>query len=361
MRTNSLLPKGRFWNFKNNSDGTAELRIYGDILSEKSEYTKDLGVNLIDFCDELDKLGDVHSITVRINSGGGDVFTAQSIGARLKEHKAKVTAKIDGLCASAATIIACHCDEVIAAKGSTYMIHPVRSYAWGYYSSAEFSKEAETLDIISESVLALYVSKTGKSYEDIKELVEAETWYTAQKAKEAGFVDEVSEEETSIENWQGKVFVNGINTGFSLEEMPDFIKETIVDSDREHKKEMNEEIKTVDDLVNAYPDLVGQIIENSVKDERERIKEIEDMTIAGCEALAQDAKFDKAMSADDFAKVVIKGAKAQGARYVQNLKDDAGKSGVANVNNDAPDGYVSDEDSFINDIYKVNGKERKVK
>lgn len=78
------------------------------------------------FADELNALGPLTSLTVRINSGGGDVFAAQTIGNLLEQHTAQVTARIDGLCASAATIIACHCDKVVAANDSTYMIHPVR-------------------------------------------------------------------------------------------------------------------------------------------------------------------------------------------------------------------------------------------
>jgi len=75
------------------------------------------------FAEDLDKLGAVSEITVRINSGGGDVFAAQTIGNLLEQHPANVVARIDGLCASSATIVACHCDRVVAANDSTYMVH----------------------------------------------------------------------------------------------------------------------------------------------------------------------------------------------------------------------------------------------
>lgn len=117
---------GRYdWNvyIRNQAAGSAELLLYGDI-SDSSWWGDEVTPKT--FADELNALGPLTSLTVRINSGGGDVFAAQTIGNLLEQHTAQVTARIDGLCASAATIIACHCDKVVAANDSTYMIHPVR-------------------------------------------------------------------------------------------------------------------------------------------------------------------------------------------------------------------------------------------
>lgn len=116
------MPK-KFWQFRNQAAGSAELLLYGDI-SDSSWWGDEVTPKT--FADELNALGALTSLTVRINSGGGDVFAAQTIGNLLEQHTAQVTARIDGLCASAATIIACHCDKVVAANDSTYMIHPVR-------------------------------------------------------------------------------------------------------------------------------------------------------------------------------------------------------------------------------------------
>lgn len=116
------MPK-KFWQFRNQVADSAELLLYGDI-SDSSWWGDEVTPKT--FADELNALGPLTSLTVRINSGGGDVFAAQTIGNLLEQHTAQVTARIDGLCASAATIIACHCDKVVAANDSTYMIHPVR-------------------------------------------------------------------------------------------------------------------------------------------------------------------------------------------------------------------------------------------
>jgi len=131
------MPK-KFWSFQNSADGTrAELLLYGDISN--STWWGD-EVTPKQFADDLNELGPVTEITVRINSCGGDVFAAQTIGNLLEQHRAAVTARIDGLCASAATIIACHCDKVIAANDSTYMVHPVRMGIFGYVDETKLKE-----------------------------------------------------------------------------------------------------------------------------------------------------------------------------------------------------------------------------
>ena len=102
-----------FWKFQNVAGGRAELLLYGDI-SDSTWWGDE--VTPKQFAEDLDKLGAVSEITVRINSGGGDVFAAQTIGNLLEQHPANVVARIDGLCASSATIVACHCDRVVAAN-----------------------------------------------------------------------------------------------------------------------------------------------------------------------------------------------------------------------------------------------------
>ena len=95
----------KFWKFCNQAGNKVELLLYGDI-SQTSWWGDE--VTPKQFAEELAGLGALDEITVRINSGGGDVFAAQAIGNQLEQHPAAVTAKIDGLCASAATIVACH-------------------------------------------------------------------------------------------------------------------------------------------------------------------------------------------------------------------------------------------------------------
>ena len=154
----------KFWKFCNQAGNKVELLLYGDI-SQTSWWGDE--VTPKQFAEELAGLGALDEITVRINSGGGDVFAAQAIGNQLEQHPATVTAKIDGLCASAATIVACHCGKVIAANDSTYMVHPVRMGACGYYNAEELQKYIEAMNAIRESIVGLYAKKTGRDKDEV--------------------------------------------------------------------------------------------------------------------------------------------------------------------------------------------------
>ena len=142
------MPK-KFWQFRNQAAGSAELLLYGDI-SDSSWWGDEVTPKT--FADELNALGALTSLTVRINSGGGDVFAAQTIGNLLEQHTAQVTARIDGLCASAATIIACHCDKVVAANDSTYMIHPVRMGIFDFADAVTLQQYITETDTDLQSV-----------------------------------------------------------------------------------------------------------------------------------------------------------------------------------------------------------------
>ena len=158
-KTTPKTTNNKFWKFCNLADSQkAELFLYGDI-SETSWWGDE--VTPKQFADDLAALGDVTEITVYINSGGGDVFAAQAIGNQLARNAATVTAHIDGLCASAATIVACHADKVVAAADSTYMVHPVSMGLCGYLTADEMRNYLKALDATRESIVSLYAKKTG--------------------------------------------------------------------------------------------------------------------------------------------------------------------------------------------------------
>ena len=138
-QTNPKSTNNKFWQFRNlaDDDQKAELLLYGDI-SERSWWED--AATPKRFADDLAALGDVKEITVYINSGGGDVFAAQAIGNMLERNAATVTAHIDGLCASAATIVACHADKVVAAADGSYMVHPVSMGVCDYLTAEDMEK-----------------------------------------------------------------------------------------------------------------------------------------------------------------------------------------------------------------------------
>lgn len=360
----------KFWKFCNQVGNTVELLLYGDI-SQTSWWGDE--VTPRQFAEELAGLGALDKIVVRINSGGGDVFAAQAIGNQLEQHPAEVTAKIDGLCASAATIVACHCGKVIAANDSTYMVHPVRMGAYGYYNAEELKKYIEALDAIRESITGLYAKKTGREKDEVAGWMDETKWWTAQQAKENGFIDELVDdaEETVVENRDGMLFVNSVNMHLPFDKAPDFVQsskaaKTAADcfvNKNCHKevKNMANEIKTVDELRGAYPALVDQIEQaaalRATNAERQRIRDIEEMALPGSEQITNEAKYEKPMSASDYAKAAMKNAKEQGAAWLNTMQQGANASGVNSVGSaPAPTGGEK-PDEFM-DAIKGLGKKQ---
>lgn len=181
----------KFWEFRaSTSKNSAELLLYGPI-SEESWWGDE--VTPKQFADELKALGDISELTVRINSGGGDVFAGQAIHSLLKSHKAKVIVYVDGLAASIASVIAMAGDTVIMPRNAMMMIHNPWTVAIG--NAKELRKVADDLDRISVSAIESYLQKAGDKLDEktLKQLLDEETWLTADEAKNYGLCDVVQE------------------------------------------------------------------------------------------------------------------------------------------------------------------------
>lgn len=154
-------------------------------IAEESWFDDDVTPQL--FKDELNAgSGD---ITVWINSPGGDCVAAAQIYNMLSNYKGKVTVKIDGIAASAASVIAMAGDTVLVSPVSMLMIHNPATIAWGDH--AEMQKAIDMLSEVKESIINAYVLKTGLSRPKLSHLMDAETWMDANKAVELGFADEI--------------------------------------------------------------------------------------------------------------------------------------------------------------------------
>jgi ATP-dependent Clp endopeptidase proteolytic subunit ClpP len=140
---------------------------------------------------------DVSNLIVRINSPGGDVFDGIAIYHALRQHKAKVTTRIEGIAASIASIIALAGDEVHAYNATRFMIHEPWSCICG--DQYEMRDVAEILGKISADLIEIYSgrSKVGKS--ELRSMLRNETWFTADEAKENGFVDQVVDSGKPVE------------------------------------------------------------------------------------------------------------------------------------------------------------------
>ena len=138
------------------------------------------------------------NITVWINSPGGDCVAAAQIYNMLIDYKGNVTVKIDGIAASAASVIAMAGTKVLMSPVSMLMIHNPMTMAFG--NTAEMQKAIDMLGEVKESIINAYEIKTGMSRAKLSRLMDAETWMNANKAVELGFADEILQRETSSEN-----------------------------------------------------------------------------------------------------------------------------------------------------------------
>lgn len=371
----------KFWQFRNlaGDDQKGELLLYGNIADD-TWWNND--VTPKQFADDLAALGEVKEITVYINSGGGDVFAAQSIGNMLERSPATVTAHIDGLCASAATIVACHADKVVAAADASYMIHPVSMCTYGSMTEKDMEDCMKALAAIKNNIVSMYAKKSGNTEDECAKWMDDTSWWTATEAKEKGFVDEVDDdaEDSIVENRNGILFVNSIDMNTPFNETPNFVRSRVTENSAARPENMNpaekperndhgevtymdiKDIKTVDDLRKARPDLVASIENEATTAERTRIQEIENATLPGAEEQANEAKFTKPVDSASFAKAVIASMKAkqqeQSKNYLKNAKAAAENSNANSIDNTPPaNPEAEDEESkaFMNAIRKANG------
>jgi len=183
----------KFWNWVRNEDGTRILTIDG-VIAEESWFEDDVTPKL--FREQLNAgTGD---IVIFINSPGGDCVAASQIYTMLIEYKGNVTVKIDGIAASAASVIAMAGTEVLMAPTSLLMLHNPLTVAIG--DSEEMQKAIAMLDEVKESIINAYALKTGLSRLKISNFMDAETWLNAQKAIELGFADSMLTRDTAVTN-----------------------------------------------------------------------------------------------------------------------------------------------------------------
>ncbi|PWM11345.1 MAG: peptidase [Clostridiales bacterium] len=164
------------------------------IIAEESWFDDDVTPQL--FKDEL--MSGSGNITVWINSPGGDCVAAAQIYNMLMDYKGDVTVKIDGIAASAASVIAMAGTKVLVSPVSMLMIHNPMTAAFG--NSDEMQRAIEMLGSVKDSIINAYEIKTGLSRAKLSHLMDAETWMDANKAVELGFADEIMQRSTETEN-----------------------------------------------------------------------------------------------------------------------------------------------------------------
>lgn len=165
-------------------DDTAEILIFEQI---GESWWDGSGVGAKRFNEDLKALGDVKSITVRINSPGGDVFEGDAIYTALNQHKAIINVVIEGIAASAASYIAMAGDTIAIAEHAKFMIHNAWGLAIG--NANEMRKTADLLDTIDSGIRIIYQRRTNQDDKKLSDWMDAETWFVGQQAIDNKFAD----------------------------------------------------------------------------------------------------------------------------------------------------------------------------
>ena len=286
-------------------DKKAEIRIYG-IIGEGwgADVTSE------DINRELDALGDVTEISVRINSPGGGVFAGCAIYNSLKRHKAKIIVYIDGVCASIATVPVMAGDVIIMSRAAMMMIHnPYFPRTSG--GAKELRKKADDLDKFKEVSIGAYLTKVNLTREELIEKMDYETWMNADEAKEYGFITEIeNDSQANMMAVSNNMLMCGKNLQLDISKyknLNSFLKKEHllkakpvnqnINIDNLNKK--GDEKMDLNQLMQQHPDLYKQIVQVGVTKERSRIQNLETIEQRAGRSLdcIQKAKFETPLEA----------------------------------------------------------------
>lgn len=316
----------KFWN---KAENTNDIYIYGEIASERWDETETTAKS---FVDDLKKCK--NEVNVHVNSGGGDVFTALAIHNSLKSYKGAVNIYIDGLAASAASMIICAGDKVKMASNALVMVHMPSVGLMGYYNAAELEKVKNALVAVESSILDTYKKRLPeKNHSEVAKMMNEETWMTAEEAKEIGFVDEITGAvEMEVDDAKKLLIVNKVE--FDSKKLGEKIKGKIQGA---KKVEEKMDVKQANEL----------IIQDAIKQAREQeVKRIKNLNALKNGQVEVDAVIEVAIM--DGAEV------SEVMKYVDAIK--AAKENAPKVENQAIDAITAAiRDNMKSGAEKVGG------
>ena len=360
------MPKNnKFYEIKNLAEDTVEIRIYGVITKWAwEEYGE---VSSANFAKELDKYKNVSKINLRINSPGGDVFEANAIYNLIKnfskENDIEVVGYIDGLAASAASFLVLAASKIVMGLGTLFMIHDPWIYASGNATALE--KEIEKLNIVKEAILDIYMTKSNKTREEIADLMNKEKWFKPQEALEYGFVDEIIENNNSLENIKNIANEINVTAYINKEVIEEKLKEIRNIENGQRGKIMP---KNLQELKAMYPELLNEYekeikaelekdettkIENAVKAERERIKALEAIPVLNNvqKEVVNKAKYEEAREPKDIMAEFFMSNANKAQAEISTSKKEAEKLGINNITPSVSNEFG--DDGTIDAIYNA--------
>jgi len=186
-----------FWSWRNAVEGEEpEMELYG-YISEWSWLDDDITPQK--FKEDLMKYGQGGPIKIRMNSYGGDVIAASMISSIMRDYPGMITVQIDGIAASAATVVAVAGSKVVIQDTAYFMIHdPSVVFFMAALNIEQLTRLASSLEAVKEGIMNTYQGKTGLSRPRLSKLMTDETWMDAQKALDLGFVDEIMASPNSL-------------------------------------------------------------------------------------------------------------------------------------------------------------------
>ena len=294
-------------------------------------------------------------VELEIASPGGTVVAGYEIYALLQKYKGKVTAHITWAC-SAATLIACACDEVLISEAGVYMIHNTQGAAEGDYRA--MNEEGQALRALNDGIINAYERKTGLSREKLQNLMDKSTYMSPQKAIELGFADGymTGKEEKQFDVTSAAA---GLSPQMSEENITAFmaVKKFIEDaggeenalakieqttelsvSDNEAAQKKGAEAMTLEEFLNENPDAQAELDSRlktakaeGVSEERDRMKSLDDIANSVPSEMLTKAKYEEPTDGKSLAYQALVEGKQIAQAYMQNAISDSNESGVNEV------------------------------
>lgn len=381
------------YNISDMGENDAEVTMYGEVVDTRpvdfwtGEPVSGNYIMLDEFLRDLDGLKTKNNITIHLNSVGGDMYAGIAIYNRLRALPGNITTVNDGLAASAGSLIFMAGSTRQVNAGSNLMIHQAAAFLLGSYQTNDLKQVIKQLDAANKAGINIYAEATGLPAETIKAQVDRETWFTGREAVDAGYATELVDTgvpvSMSLTADRTRMVVNGVsmstrgmsNIPASIPVMPAAaIVSPAAPAPAEDKKTKNErstdmEIKNLDELRAAFPELLAQAETAAreegraagVTDERSRIQGIEAIQNAIADkALINGAKFGaNPLTAEQLAFKAMQAQAAIGAKVLTNMAADSaesGANGVAAAPNNGPEatgGQAVDPEQEIADAVKI--------
>jgi ATP-dependent protease ClpP protease subunit len=345
----------------------AVIIFYGTILESRpidywtGEEIKGNFITLDEFLEDLKTIESAQKLVMRINSLGGDSNVSTVIHNRLKSTQAYKTAIIDGAAMSGGTHIACAADEVWVYASSQYMIHECWTYLWGAYNASELRSELKGFDATDKAQVEIYKKRTGKSEEELLEMMQGPAFLVGQEIVDAGFADKLIDDDNQDIVFQASevnhaMFVNGIPMPMSMQAFAKMTKATGMtnaafmagDKNKNEPGQSGKEegaimAKNLEELRVENPDLAEQLVKeakaeakemqaSAVESERTRISQIDAIAAMYDDEAVEEAKYGKtACSAQEFAYREAQKASKAGNGALGDLMEDFKASGAKDV------------------------------